>query len=95
MKAEKERDDLREALNILEEQLGTGTRQYDSEDGTRPSCVKKTMATRVLRSVSTKKSARPQEHEIVDLDVEESVAKRVAGLLTHQAGARVQCHETL
>ena len=33
-KVEKERDELREALNIFEEQLGTGTRQYDSEDGT-------------------------------------------------------------
>ena len=34
-KVEKERDEHREALmiNILEEQLGTGTRQYDSEDG--------------------------------------------------------------
>ena len=36
-KGEKGRDELREALGILEEQLGTGTRQYDSEDGTRPS----------------------------------------------------------
>ena len=42
----------------------------------------------MLRSVSTKKTARPQEHEIVDLDVEESVAERVARFLAHQAGAR-------
>ena len=44
-KVEKERDELREALNILEAQLGTGTRQYDSEDGIRPSRVKKMTAT--------------------------------------------------
>ena len=50
--------------------------------------MKKTTAIRVLRSVSTKKTARPQEHEIVDLDVAESVAARVARLLAHQAGAR-------
>ena len=60
---------------------------YDTEDGTRPSRVKKTTATRVLRSVLTKKTTRPQEHEIVDLDVEESVAERLARLLAHQAGA--------
>ena len=30
-KVEKERDELREAFDILEAQLGTGTRQYDSE----------------------------------------------------------------
>ena len=45
VKVEKERDELREALNILEAHLGpvlgTGTRQYDSEDGTRASRVKK------------------------------------------------------
>ena len=34
VKVEKERGDLREALNIPEAHLGTGTRQYDSEDGT-------------------------------------------------------------
>ena len=33
--AEKEHDELREALNIREEELGTGTRQYASEDGAR------------------------------------------------------------
>ena len=54
-KVEKERDELREALNILEEQLGTGTQQYDSEDGTRTSRVKKMAVTRVLRSVASKK----------------------------------------
>ena len=43
--AERERDDLREALEILEENFGSGTRPYDSEDGTRYSRVK----TRVLR----------------------------------------------
>ena len=50
-------------------------RQHDSEDGTRPSRVKTATATRVLRSImlSKKKNARPQEHEIVDLDVEENV----------------------
>ena len=35
-----------------------------------------------------KKATRSHEHEIVDLDVEETVAKRVAKLLAHQAGAR-------
>ena len=40
-KVENERDELREALNILEANLGTGTRQYDSEDGTRASHEKK------------------------------------------------------
>ena len=40
-KVEKERDELRVALDILEAHLGTGTRQYDSEDGTRASRVKK------------------------------------------------------
>ena len=81
---EKERDELREALDILEAHLGTGTRQYDSEDGTgtRPSCVKKTSMTRVLRSVSKK------EPEVVELDEEESVSGRMARLITHQAGAR-------
>ena len=74
---EKERDELREALDILEAHLGTGTRPYDSEDGTRPSRVKKSSVTRVLRSVS-KKGARSKEPEIVDLDEEESVSKRVA-----------------
>ena len=73
--AERERDELREALDILEETFGSGTRPYDSEDGTRPSRVKKTTATRVLRSVSVKKTTQPQEqHEVVDLDPEETVA---------------------
>ena len=40
-KVEKERDELREALDILESHLGTGTRQYDSEGGTCASCVRK------------------------------------------------------
>ena len=35
--AEKERDEFKEALDVLEEQLGTWTQQHDSEDGTRPS----------------------------------------------------------
>ena len=78
------RDELREALSILEERLDTGARQYDSEDGTRPSRVKTTAATRVLRSASMKKTPRPQEHEIVDLNAEESVAEQVARLLAHQ-----------
>ena len=33
-KVEKERDELREALDIIEAHLGTSTRQYASEDGT-------------------------------------------------------------
>ena len=39
----------------------------------------------MLCSVSTKKTTRPQAHEIVDLDVEET---RVAKLLAHRAVAR-------
>ena len=77
-KVEMERDELREALDTLEEQLGTGprTRQYDFEDGTRTSRVKTTVVTRVLRSVSSKKKeTRPTEHVIVALDVEQSVAE--------------------
>ena len=70
----------------MEAHLGTGTQQCDSEDGTRPSCVKKSSMTRVLRSVS-KKGARSKEPEIVDLDEEESVSERVARLVTHQAVA--------
>ena len=34
--AERKRNKLSEGLDILEEQFGSGTRQYDSEDGTRP-----------------------------------------------------------
>ena len=85
-KVEKERDELscREALNILEAHLGTGTRQYDSEDGTRASRVKKTSMARVLRSVS-KKGVQHKEPKAVDLDAEESVSERVAMLITHQA----------
>ena len=79
---EKGHDELREALNILEAQLGTGTRQYDSENGTCSSRLKQTTTTRVLCSVSTKKVAQPQEHNIVDLDAEESVPERVARILT-------------
>ena len=37
---ENERDEFREAVDILEAHLGTGTRPY--EDGTRPSRVKQT-----------------------------------------------------
>ena len=76
---EKERDELRAALDISEDHLGTGTRPYDSEDGTRPSRVKKSSVTRTLRSVS-RKGARSKEPEIEDLDKEESVAERVARL---------------
>ena len=87
--AERERGELREALEILEGQFGSGTRPYDSEDGTRSSRVKKTTATRVLRSVSVRKTTQTQEqHEVVDLDAEETVAERVAKLLALQAGAR-------
>ena len=59
-KVEKEHDELRAALDILEDHLGTGTRPYDSEDGTRPSRVKKCSVTRALRYVS-KKGARSKE----------------------------------
>ena len=78
-KVEKERDELREALDMIESHLGTCARQYDSEDGTRPSRVKKTAVTRTLRSVS-RKGARLKEPEIVDLD-DESVSERVARLI--------------
>ena len=61
------------------------TRPYDSEDGTRSSRVKKTAVTRVLRSVSVKKTTQPQvQHEVVDLDEEETVAERVKKLLALQ-----------
>ena len=74
-KVKREHDNLREALDSLEEQLRTG---YDSEDGTHPSRLKTTAVTRVLRSVSSKKKGpRPQEHHIVDLDAEESDASPV------------------
>ena len=53
-KVERERVELREALDILEDRLGTGTRPYDSEDGTRSSRVKKSAVTRALLSVSRK-----------------------------------------
>ena len=84
---EKERGELREALDIIESHLGASTRQYDSDDGTRPSRVKKTTVTRTLRSVSMK-NARSKEPEIVDLDKEESVSERVARLIALRAGAR-------
>ena len=77
---EKERDELREALDMIESHLGTCARQYDSEDGTRPSRVKKTAVTRTLRSVS-RKGARTKEPEIVDLGDDESVSERVARLI--------------
>ena len=59
--AERERDELREALDILEERFGSDMRPYDSEDGTRPSHVKKPTATPVLRSMSVNKTTQPQE----------------------------------
>ena len=43
---EKERDELREALYMLEAQLGTGTRPYASEDSTRASHVKTSTVTK-------------------------------------------------
>ena len=79
-KVEEERDELREALDMIESHLGTCARQYDSEDGTRPSRVKKTKVTRALRSVS-RKGARTKEPEIVDLGDDESVSERVARLI--------------
>ena len=84
---EQERDELREALDIIEAHLGASTRQYDSEDGTRSSRVKKTTVTRMLLSVS-RKCAKSTEPAIVDLDREESVSERVARLIALQAGAR-------
>ena len=84
---EKERGELREALDLIESHLGARTRQYDSEDGTRPSRVKKPTVTRTLRSVSGK-GARSKEPEIVDLDKEGSVSERVARLIALQAEAR-------
>ena len=86
-KVERERDELREALDILEAHLGTGTRPYDSEDGTRSSCVENSTVIRALRSVS-RKGARSKEPETVDLDKEESVSERVARLIALQAVAR-------
>ena len=62
---------------------------HDSEDGTCSARVKKSAVTQVLSSVLTKKTTRPQKQKTVDLDAEETVAERVAELLTHQAGARV------
>ena len=86
---ERERDELREALEIMEGQFGSGTRPYDSEDGTRSSRVKKTAVARVLRSVAVTKTTQPQEqHKVVNLDVAETVAERVAKLLALRAGAR-------
>ena len=59
----------------------------DSEDGTRPSRVKQSSVTRVLRSVS-RKGVRSKESEIVDLDEEASVSEQVVRLLTHRVAAR-------
>ena len=51
--------------------------------------MKDATATRVLRSVSVRKTTQPQkQHEVVDLDQEETVAENVAKLLTLQAGAK-------
>ena len=85
--AQNERGELSKALDLLEAHLGTGTRPYDSEDGTRPSCVKKLSVARLLRSVS-KKGAQCKEPGIVDRDEEERVSERVARLITQQAVAR-------
>ena len=61
-----------------------------SGDCTRASCVNKSTVTRVLRSRSvSKKEARSKEHEIVDLDAEESASERVDRLITHQAGSEL------
>ena len=81
---EKERGELRRALD--EDHLWTGTRPYDSEDGTRASRVKTSSMKRALRSV-LKKGARSKEPEIVDLDEEESVSERVARLIAQQTVA--------
>ena len=85
--AEREREELREALDIIETHLRASTRQYDSEDGTRPSRVKKTTVTRTLR-LASRKFARSNVTESVDLDKEERVSERVAGLIALQVGAR-------
>ena len=47
--------------------------------------MKNTAVTWVLRSVSVKKTTRPHEqHAVVDLDEEETVAERVKKLLALQ-----------
>ena len=75
--------------NLLQAHLCLGDLLTGVIEGTRTSRVKTTAATKVLRSVSSKKKGtRPKEHEVVDLDAEESVAEQVARLLAHQAGAR-------
>ena len=72
--------ELREALDILEAHLGTGTRQYASEDGTTSARVKTSSVRRVLRSVSiAKKGTRHKEPKLVGLDEEESVTELVSG----------------
>ena len=81
---EKERDELREALDLLEAHLCTGTRPYDSEDGTRE---KKSAMSRAPRSVS-RKGARSKELKIVDLDKEASVSEYVARMIAIQPMAR-------
>ena len=86
VKGENERDELKEALNILEAHLGVGMRPYDSEDGTRPSRVTTSSMARVLRSVSKKGARQTEPAEVVDLDEEdESVSERAARLITLQA----------
>ena len=89
---EQERDELREALDILEAHLGTRTSQYDSEDGTQSSRVKKSTVARALRSVSRKTEPRPQEPEIVDLSREQSVAERVARMIAQQSAVGGVAH---
>ena len=89
-KLENGRCGLRDPPRALQGQLGIGTRQCDSEDGAHPPRAKKT-AVAVLRSVSTKGTARPKEHGTVGLGSEGSVFERdyrAARPSAHQARAR-------
>ena len=61
--------------HILEAHLGTGTPQYDSEDGIRTSRVKQSLMTRVLRSVSKKGARQKEPTDVADLDENESVSQ--------------------
>ena len=85
---EKERDELREALDILEAHLGTGTRQCDSEDGTCASRVKhyRRQGCFALSQRRERETRNPKWWTLMERRVH--VSERVARLITHQAGAR-------
>jgi len=83
---ERERDELREALEILEDKFGSGTRPYDSEDGDMPS-RERNSNTGASLCVCGGNDTQPQEHhEVVHLDAEETLAERVANFFALQAG---------